>query len=378
MQELKRLVEAYRSIDFSVRKAALATVIRVEGSAYRRPGARMLITDDGRWTGAISGGCLEGDALRRARRVILSGQPEIITYDTTNDSGATSLQVGTGCNGIVDVFIEPIDEQDKFGHFAILENFIGKNQAEVLATVTAVGGGLPLQVGERYYQSDKVCLQLSHSGIQAQFLAQLPALCLQGRSRLIRLTEGKGYADIFIEILQPPVRLVIFGGGYDASPVAALAKATGWEVTVTDDCIAHLSPKRFPMADAVCALPRRAAVEQLQLNEWSAAVLMSHNYEYDLAVLRQLLRSRVGYIGLMGPRKRGEKMLSALAAELAALHPAERMLFEEKFHSPVGLDIGAETPEEISVSVIAEVMAAFRNRNGQRLKYRNQPIHSHA
>jgi xanthine/CO dehydrogenase XdhC/CoxF family maturation factor len=377
MHQIKRLTEAYHAIDFSVRKAALATVIRVEGSAYRRPGARMLMTDDGRWTGAISGGCLEGDALRKARRVILSGQPEVVTYDTMDDSSATSLGVGLGCNGIIDVFIEPIDAQDKFGHFAILQNFIGKHAPEIVATVVAVSG-LTLQVGERYYQSGETVLQLSHSGIQAQLLAQSPVLYMQGRNQLIRLTEGEGFADVFVEILQPPIRLVIFGGGYDVAPVVALAKATGWEVTVTDDCVAHVGPKRFPMADAVCAIPREAAVERLNLNEWSAAVLMSHNYKYDLAILRQLLRSPVRYIGILGPRKRGDKMLAELAPELDMLTAAERQLLEEKLHSPIGLDIGAETPEEIAVSIVAEVMAAFRSRSGQRLKYRNQPIHSYA
>ena len=377
MHEIKRLTEAYHAIDFSVRKAALATVIRVEGSAYRRPGARMLMTDDGRWTGAISGGCLEGDALRKARRVILSGQPEVVTYDTMDDSSATSLGVGLGCNGIIDVFIEPIDAQDKFGHFAILQNFIGKHAPEIVATVVAVSG-LTLQVGERYYQSGETVLQLSHSGIQAELLVQLPALYVQGRNQLIRLTADEGFADIFVEILQPPIRLVIFGGGYDVAPVVALAKAIGWEVIVTDDCVAHVSPKRFPTANSVCALPREAAVERLNLNEWSAAVLMSHNYKYDLAILRQLLRSPVRYIGILGPRKRGDKMLAELAPELDMLTAAERQLLEEKLHSPIGLDIGAETPEEIAVSIVAEVMAAFRSRSGQRLKHRNQPIHSYA
>jgi xanthine/CO dehydrogenase XdhC/CoxF family maturation factor len=171
--------------------------------------------------------------------------------------------------------------------------------------------------------------------------------------------------------LHPGIELIVFGAGYDAIPVANLAKDMGIHVTVTDDCIAHLAPLRFPKADTIKQINRSEVADQLSFTRYTAALLISHNYNYDLAVLEQLLPTEVAYIGILGPRKRTDKMLDEYAQAGKVFSAAQL----EKIHSPVGLDIGAETPEEIALSIISELQAFFANKPGGFLKDKKGFIH---
>jgi xanthine dehydrogenase accessory factor len=373
MHEFQKIIQAYERVDFSQRKAALATVVKVLGSSYRRPGARMLMTDDGHWTGAISGGCLEGDALRKARQAILHNQPTVVTYDTLKDEDANALGIGLGCNGVIDVLIEPIDPQNTRNPVELLRTTLLYDQVAVLATVYTIEGHSALKIGDR--------LVLEGNGKVLDYIpdAQLAAQILTDAREAARteVSGTKSYltsfyrVETFFEVIRPSIHLLLFGGGYDAVPVARLAKSVGWRVTVTDDCVAHLAPKRFPDADSVVHALRNDVLTHLPINRYTAAVLISHNYKYDLAVVKQLLTTDIRYIGMLGPRKRGEKMLQELAGLGFTL--GKKQL--SRLHNPVGLDIGAETPEEIALSIIAEVQARFAQRRGGSLKQKSGPIH---
>ncbi|TAH18893.1 MAG: XdhC/CoxI family protein [Cytophagales bacterium] len=372
MKELEKIVAAYEEVDFKTRKAALATVVRVQGSAYRRAGARMMMTDDGRWTGAISGGCLEGDALRRARQIISEGKPQVVRYDTMEDQSATSLGVGLGCNGIIDVLIEPVSETDHLHHIHLLKSFLGTprpaRNTELIATVFASEND-SVMVGERLFQQadNRITNYISHTGLSEQIVALLPQIKQEGRSQSRSLTiEGKE-VEVFIEVLKPAVHLVLFGAGYDSVPLVKMAHEVGWYITLADDCVAHLQPKRFPDANEMLEVHRDAVSQKLKFGEQTAAVLISHNYKFDLAVLKELLKTEVPYIGILGPKKRFDKMLG----EIGGLN--EEQL--ERIHSPIGLDIGAETPEEIAIAVLAEIQARFAKRGGNFLKVREGSIH---
>jgi xanthine/CO dehydrogenase XdhC/CoxF family maturation factor len=212
---------------------------------------------------------------------------------------------------------------------------------------------------------------LADGQLNAQVLADAEELLRTGRSVAKSYALASGEAAVFVEVLQPPIRLLIFGGGPDAVPVVALAKSLGWHVTVTDDCIAHLSPKRFPGADEVRFIPRQGAAAHLEVRPRTAALLMSHSYKYDLAILAELLPTDLGYLGILGPRKRTEKMLAELAQAGQAVTEAQLA----RLYSPVGLDLGAEGAEEIAVAVVAEVLAAFQQRPGSFLRDRPEPIH---
>ncbi|SOD96684.1 XdhC family protein [Spirosoma fluviale] len=365
MKEISRIVEVFEQIDFSQRKAALATVVWVEGSSYRRPGARMLITDDGRWEGAISGGCLEGDALRKARQVMLDGQPIVVTYDTMDD-GANSFGVGLGCNGIIDVLIEPITPDSDQNPVALLKEFTQKRDVRALATVLKSNDFTGLAPGNRFTLTEENAESIPgwlHDDMRTVFETGKPL------TRTYPVVSGS--AEVFIERIDPGIELIIFGAGYDVIPVAKLARELGWQVTVTDDCIAHLSPKRFPVATCVLYADRQVVIDQLSITNRTAAVLMSHNFNYDRAVLQKLLTTDVPYIGMLGPRKRFDKMQDEFKKDGLAF--SETSL--NRVHAPIGLDLGAETPDEIALSIMAEIKAFFTRGAAGFLKNKTGPIH---
>lgn len=368
VKEFKTIISEYRKIDFSQRKAALATVVKVRGSSYRSPGARMLITDDGRWVGSISGGCLEGDALRKARQVMTDKSPMTVTYDTREESNQ-NLGIGLGCNGVIDVLIEPIDPGIPQNPVTLFESFVDTEEPLTLATVFSA----KRQVSEK--------LLLTHSGERKKGLGNpaleklvtpdLLALFHSGKSTAKNYSVEGEDVEVFIELIQPSVSLIIFGGGFDARPVSEMAKGLGWSVSVTDECVAHIAPVFFPTADKLSLCQRDFVDRDFRITPYTACVLMSHNYEYDRDVLRKLIKSDTPYIGILGPLKRFVKMQEEFRNEGIELSPDDI----HRIHSPIGLDIGAETPDEIAVSIIAEIQGKFANRSGGFLKYRNGPIH---
>lgn len=374
MKELERIVEVYDQTNFNEQKAALATVVKVYGSSYRRAGARMYMTDDGRWVGAISGGCLEGDALRKARQAILQGKPTVVTYDTMNDNSAASLAVGLGCNGIVDVLIEPVDYLSRrLDLFGIFKKFLKSRKPAVIATVFNVEESMTEGIGQRLViDSDGHVHNTLQNALLADMVQQDVKHALQkGESGTRLYKTEKGQVEMAVEVLHPSVELVIFGGGFDVVPVVKLAKSLGWHITVTDDCIAHTGAKRFPGADKVLHATREGVVNQINITPYTATVLMSHNYKYDLAVLPALLQTDASFIGILGPRKRTMKMLDELAQKEVRISEKD----QQRIHSPVGLDIGAETPDEIALAIVSEIQAHRQGRRGGLLKERKGYIH---
>lgn len=366
MKEQKTIVEAFHKIRES-RQAALATVVRVRGSSYRSPGARMLITDDGHWVGSISGGCLEGDALRKARQVISSKKPMTVTYDTREESNQ-HLGIGLGCNGVIDVLIEPILPEALPNPISIFEAIVEKKEPVSMATIfSGEGTGEKLLItldgkDNNYFSEDTLSEK-----VKPDLLEVLKG----GKSEVKKYGNRGKEVEVFLELIQPSISLIIFGGGFDARPVSALAKSLGWGVSVTDECVAHIAPIFFPSVDKLSLCQREFIERDFNITSYTACVLMSHNYEYDRDVLKKLLSSSTPYIGILGPRKRFDKMKDEFALQGI-------MLLENDFHrihSPIGLDIGAETPDEIAVSIIAEIQSKFSNRSGGFLKYNPGPIH---
>ena len=271
MKDFKAIIAAYQQVDFSQRKAALATVVKVRGSSYRSPGARMLITDDGRWVGSISGGCLEGDALRKARTVMTSETPMTVTYDTREESNQ-NLGIGLGCNGVIDVLIEPIDSKNDKNPVAWFNSLINKTGPLALATIFDGSG----YVGEK--------LILTESGnLTSTFTIKSMATAVQNdlknlfetkKSEAKKYTEAGINVDVFIELIQPSLSLIIFGGGFDARPVSELAKSLGWNVSVTDECVAHIAPIFFPTADKLSLCQREFIDRDFEITPYTACVLM--------------------------------------------------------------------------------------------------------
>ncbi len=369
MTELQRLFLAYDQHRAAQRPCALATVVEVLGSAYRRPGARMLVTEDGELTGAISGGCLEGDARQRARRAIFQGEPALVTYDT-RDEDDPRHGLGPGCQGVVRILLEPLNFQDDHNPLEILRSFAQHPAPAVLATVFETDvTGLKAAVGQRLLLADTGVVR--GTALLAGPLAEAARATLaQGQSRVLELDTNAGPVRALLEVLTPPLRLVVYGAGNDAQPLVHLAASLGWHITVVDGRPNLATAARFPEAAAVRIVPVRE-LETTVPDPLAYHVLLSHNYAYDLAALQTLLDSPAPYIGLLGPRLKAQRLLDELDVAPVALVEQLR----ERLHSPIGLDLGSETPEEIALCIVAEIQAQRSGRQGRPLKERAGTVH---
>jgi xanthine/CO dehydrogenase XdhC/CoxF family maturation factor len=333
----------------------LATLVKVEGSSYRRPGARMLLMPGSRRAGSISGGCLEDDVIDHARQVFASGQPVEVTYDTTTENDLV-WGVGLGCHGVVHVLVERLPLQPAWAD-ALREN-IRRRVPTDLAVVWRSPD--PSQLGTR------LAAELAgDAGFQptTETQARMPAPPSKPLS--------SQNTEVFYQVIAPPTALVIFGGGDDAQPLVRFAKALGWQVTVVDPRPALATPARFPEADwTVIARPEEVPA-RVALGIDSLAVIMTHHYRHDLPLLRVLLPRPLAFLGLLGPKKRTEKILSDLAADGFVVTPEMRACL----HAPVGLDLGADNPEEVALSILAEMKAVLSDRDARPLRERALPIH---
>ncbi|RWY47987.1 XdhC family protein [Mucilaginibacter gilvus] len=371
MKELIDIVAAYDIAAKQGKKTALATVVQVEGSAYRRAGARMLITEDGQLTGAISGGCLEGDALRKARLVILQQEPMLVTYDTTDDDDA-KLGVGLGCNGIIHILIEPISGEPN-NPIRLLKTVVNGRRNAVLVTLFSVEDRKAPQPGTCLSLTENELLLNRLEGLahQAQIIDDAKRVMADQRSETKFYNNGITYTA-FVEFVKPLISLVVVGAGNDAIPLTKLAAVLGWDTTVIDGRPNYALPERFPSAQKIIVAKPGQALSHISINEHTAFVLMTHNYNYELALLKELLPLQLSYVGVLGPKKK-------LARLLAEIEDSGQQITEEQLkniYGPVGLDIGSEGAEEIALSIVAEIKAVLSKRKGNSLKYKPASIHA--
>jgi xanthine/CO dehydrogenase XdhC/CoxF family maturation factor len=379
MNEVKALVEAFDASNARGERCALATVVSVEGSSYRRPGARMLVCEGGASTGTISAGCLESDVVEHAKRVIRAGVAKLVEYDTASTTDEMAWGLGLGCNGVVRVLVEPLAHGSPYVE-ALRRSCEGWGDAPVsVATVYQHAPSAPaasrIEVGARLFvdeggETGREKLSDEAASLIEGDLRSSP----RGGARVYEVAGGD--LKVFVETLSPPVPLVIFGAGHDALPVVELARGLGWQTEVVDPQARPASLPRFAAADRVTLSRPEDVGAHVNITARTLALLMSHNYSHDLELLKFLLASPARYIGVMGPRKRTERMLSELAAGDGAfsLGEADRA----RLHSPAGLDIGANAPAEIALSIIAEMRAVLDERRGGRLRERRGSIHGSA
>ena len=372
MTELQRLLLAYDQHRTNARPCALATVVEVLGSAYRRPGARMLVTDDGQLTGAISGGCLEGDARQRARQAIFRGQPALVTYDT-RDEDDPRHGLGPGCQGVVRILLEPLDFAAADNPMELLRGFAQHPEPAVLATVFETDEtGLRAAVGQRLLLSAAGALR--GTPLLAAPLAEAArATITQGLSQVLDIETDAGPVRVLLEVLTPPLRLIVYGAGNDAQPLVHLAASLGWYIVVVDGRPNLATAARFPEAAEVRIMPVRELETQIP-DAGSYHVLLSHNYAYDLAALQNLLPLSVPYIGLLGPRAKARRLLAETELNLSETEIAEAL--HHRLHSPIGLSLGGETPEEIALAIVAEIQAVKNGRRPQHLRATTAAIHA--
>lgn len=335
MKELESILALWSQLEANGESAVLATVVKTSGSSYRLPGARLLLARTGQRVGSISGGCLEDDLVKKAWWLTENGAI-IRRYDTTPD-GEIATEYGLGCNGIIHVLLERV-EPGRAEILDLIRHTRETREPAIVGHVIAPANA----VGRRFFSE-----RLSDS-----VPATVPGL------------------DLFTETLTPPLRLLIFGAGDDAVPLVKLSKFLGWQVFVFDGRAHYARRDKFPEADDVFIRAPGTADTRVPVDNWTAAVLMSHSYSQDLEMLKELANRSLRYLGILGPRKRAQQMLSDTRIEGAIENAC--------LHSPMGLDIGADGPEQVALSVIAEIQATLNGRQGGFLRERAGSIHADA
>lgn len=368
-KEIRNILAAYKEAIQEGRQTALATIVQVEGSAYRRPGARMLVEDNGQITGAISGGCLEGDALKKALLAINQQQNKLVTYNTLHED---DMEFGAqlGCNGIVHILFEPINPQQPDNPIILLEKcFLQRNPA-VVVTIFSLINFYGQQPGTCFFfNKDKWVSTLNDGLLEIEILEV--ATSSFTRQFSVQQPCGNEIFTAFAEWIPAPIALHIIGAGNDTLPLVEMANILGWQITVVDGRPTHANRQRFLKVHKIIVGTPLQVKQQLLTDDTTVVVLMTHNYNYDLEILPFLLQGNCKYIGILGPKKRLERLLSGMEQEGHYLSRKKLSML----YGPTGLDIGAETPEEIALSVLAEISAVLANSQGNFLRDKSAPIH---
>lgn len=374
MKELQEIIKKYDVASQKNIKSALVTVVHLDGSSYRRPGARMLVNDDGRITGAISGGCLEGDALKKALFAISEQKNTLFTYDTSKEDDS-EMGIHLGCEGLIQVLFESIDSEKEENPIQLLSKALAVRQKAVLVTLFDLNNNQNVQHG--------TCLLLEENGTLSgkiplqQFedvvLKDITDVMQNGESVFKQYKSGDVSVTAFFEFLHPPVSLVVLGAGNDAIPLMKFADVLGWDFRIVDRRDTHANKERYPTASQILVANPDVALEHLAYDNRTFFVLVTHSYKCDYYMLKSLCAAAVPYIGILGPKKKLHRMLEEIQ------HNEGIHLNDDKvatIYGPTGLDIGAETPEEIALSIIAEIQAVLTGKMGGMLKTKNEVIHS--
>jgi xanthine dehydrogenase accessory factor len=373
VKELREIIKSYDAAVRAGKRSALAAVVHLDGSSYRRPGARMLVSDEGELTGAISGGCLEGDALRKALHVLNQQQSKLITYDTSDEDDAT-IGIQLGCAGIIQVLFEPIDSNNPDNPIQLLRKAVAVRQKAVVVTLFSLENKRNEQPGTCLLMeaNGNISGRIPYPEIESYVMEDIQLAFREEKSAFRQYVGNECSVTAFIEFLKPAVSLVVVGAGNDAIPMMQIADTVGWDVRVVDGRNTHAKPERFVSACQVLVSKPEKVLEQIPMDDQTVFVMMTHNYNYDLAMLRVLLHKDIPYIGMLGPRKKMDRMLDALRDEGMAI--TDEML--SKVYGPVGLEIGAETAEEIALSIIAEIQAVLNGKSGGLLRLKEDVIHA--
>lgn len=358
MRERKQILKLWRQLAAEGKGAVLATVVRTEGSSYRLPGARLLLAEDGRRAGGVSGGCLEDDIIKRAWWRTAAA-PILRRYDTTADGEISTEGYGLGCNGIIHVLLQRLAPRQS-PLMELLHSVASSRRPATFAHLTS-----PEALVGRWMAFD------SHGDISTDL--NEPQLMEALRTRLTHL-EASSVEEVtpgvraFLELLTPPIHLMIFGAGDDAVALTEMGYLLGWQISVLDGRAHYARRDKFPLAGAVVVRAPESPVSNV--DAWTAAVVMTHSYSQDLDVLTTLAGSRLRYLGVLGPRQRTAQLISEIGSRCRILVP--------EVYTPMGLDLGGDGPQQIALAVAAEIQSVFQGGGGGALRDRSGPIHAQA
>ncbi|MFQ5743707.1 MAG: XdhC family protein [Acidobacteriota bacterium] len=356
-QETSAIYARLETLVAEGKQAAVALVVRIQGSAYRRPGAKLLVEEDGTTLGGVSGGCLEADVRQVALEVMGKSVPRSLHYETGSEEDLI-WGLGLGCNGTVDLFVEAATQARYLGMVRVVGRLLDGNEA--FAVTTIIEG-----------RHAGVCLVVKSDGIIAHCTGETeagPALVASCVEHLDRGRPGLHSVDgveVFTEVQRPPPFLLVIGAGDDAIPLVRYASEAGFRVLVVDHRPAHLAVDRFPSArGCLCTEPQAEDLE-LPLGSQTYTVVKTHELSRDRRWVERLLAAEVAYVGLLGPQERRDRILQ----QVSVTDDRQRV------YGPVGLDVGAEGPEQVGLSVVAELLAVFSGRQPRHLRERRGAIH---
>jgi xanthine dehydrogenase accessory factor len=326
---------------------ALATLVHVQNSAPRLPGAHCAVTGDGELAGAISAGCVESDLFERAQAVLADGVTRIASYTVAD---ADAMRIGLTCGGAIDVLIEPIDKHR--AAWAAVLAAVAHNRPVGLAAVVTPGDML----GRRMFLVGDATGSID-AALDAEIAAAMRDQLVAGGSRNLEFDRGGAAVRVFIEAIAPPPHLIVVGATQTALPLCRMAKELDFRVTVVDPRAVYASEERLGGADAVIREWPDQAFARLDLDDNCYLAILTHDAKFDLPSLRAVLRSPVRYIGALGSRRTHAKRVEALRAE--GYGDAEIA----RIHSPIGMDLGGRAPAEIALSILAEITAVRFGRD---------------
>jgi xanthine dehydrogenase accessory factor len=342
---------------------ALATLVRVRGSAPRLPGARLCVTRSGRMAGSVSGGCVENDVYERAMQVLDGGQPVVASYGIADEMG---FAVGLSCGGTIDVLIEPFAEEEVW--HSVREAVEQQRPAAVaigLAPAALIGRKLALLDDARTPGAIDALLD-------EHVIAAARAAWRQGAAEVLTFPWRGEEASVFLEVILPPPRLFIVGATHIAIALCRIAKGLGFRVSIIDPRGTYATRERFPEADEILLAEPGKVLGRAGLDVSSHVVILTHDPKFDNPALACALRADTGYIGVMGSR--GTHGRRAVLLEREGFTEADL----RRIRAPIGLDIGARSPEEMALAILAEMVAVRHRRDGRALREKNAPIHGDA
>ena len=354
-----------RDLLVSDRRGVLATVIRVEGSAYRRPGAKMVLPEGGAGVGHITAGCLEDEVQGLASEVLAAGEPRVEHYDLMPEADDDVWGLGVGCNGRIDILLEPLDETYR----PAVDAFAAGHDIGVLTVTDGEHAG-----ARAYYDPQREMFDLG-DGFDAdlaervrEVAAELTAL---GKADAVTVELGAESVTVFVDGLTAPSKLVVVGTGHDVGPIAELGAQTDFRVSVVGFRGAAAKADRFPAASEVVSTSPARMTDEFDFDANTYVVVATHNFVDDRLAIEALLDTPVPYVGLMGPHERFEEMLDDFEDEGTTFTDAQL----DRLYTPVGLDLGGGSPYQIALSIVSEVLAVKHDREPRHLRTREGTIH---
>ena len=326
----------------------LATIVETQGSTYQKAGARMLISSSGDFIGILAGGCFEGDLIEQSHDVFTTGTAKEVYYDMRSDDDVI-WGLGLGCNGAVRILLQRLESENNFAPLSSLHDAASSKQSIILISVVSSE--------HEHYPNGYTCLSsaedFSHSTLISALAGTLSIDTIKKPLYIQGSIDNKAVAA-FIQKVLPPRQLLLLGAGPDSVPLATMATQLRWQVTIADHRPANLDSTRFPPQTQLVEVNPDNIVQELHIEHFDSMVLMTHSYDYDLRYLRALADTAVPFIGLLGPSHRRDRLYKDLG-ELS-----EKI--QSRSHGPVGVDIGAKTPEEIALSILAELQAVYADK----------------